>query len=144
MGCAVVALKLGDHGLYVRTTGDRLRMASAGRLAPRDIDSWVSREIMATCFDVNVVGTTGSGDCTIAGFLAGMANGLGVGQAATAATAVGACSVEAADSTSAVPPWQKVQERIAAGWLRRSPRLPMPAWRHDVASGLWIGPHDRT
>jgi len=68
-----------------------------------------------------VVATTGSGDCTIAGLLAALLRGASPADAATAATAVGAFSVEASDPTSAIPPWPNVAARIEAGW----PRVPL-------------------
>ncbi|MBW7462268.1 carbohydrate kinase family protein, partial [Paenibacillus sepulcri] len=71
MGTAVAAIKLGEHGLYVKTTGDAGRLAVMGRCGP-DTDSlmdWLGRELLAPCYAVKAAGTTGAGDCTIAGFL---------------------------------------------------------------------------
>lgn len=70
MGAAIVAIKLGEHGLYVRTAKDHDRIAAMGPCAP-DMDrisSWMERELLVPCFKVKVAGTTGAGDCTIAGF----------------------------------------------------------------------------
>ena len=97
-GAAIVGLKLGDRGLYVR---------------------WPDGELSAPCFEVNVVGTTGSGDATIAGFLAGLLHGLPAEEVMATAVAVGACCCEAADATSGIRPWDEVQQRIRAGWKRR-------------------------
>ena len=141
MGAAVVALKLGDQGLYLRTTADRLRLRDAGPGIP-DGD-WVGREMLAPCFAVDVVGTTGSGDCTIAGLLAAMVAGLSPRDAVNAAVAVGACNVEAADAVGGIRPWKEVRQRIAAGWSRREVAILLPAWRRDEAKGLMIGPGDR-
>ncbi len=101
-GAKTVGLKLGEDGLYVRTA---------------------DRELHAPCFRANVVGTTGSGDCTIAGFLAGWLKGQSLEQMVTSAVAVGACNVEAADATSGIIPWDQVQARIAAGWPRLQSRV---------------------
>ncbi len=49
----------------------------------------------APCFDVEVVGTTGSGDATIAGFLSALLRDASPEEAMTMAVAVGACNVEA-------------------------------------------------
>jgi len=97
-GAGIVGLKLGVEGLFCL---------------------WKGREYHASCFEVNVVGTTGSGDCTIAGFLAGLLRGLPPEQVMTAAVAVGACCCEAADATSGLRSWDEVQRRIQAGWKRR-------------------------
>jgi sugar/nucleoside kinase (ribokinase family) len=100
-GAGIVGLKLGADGLYCL---------------------WNGREYHAPCFAVDVVGTTGSGDCTIAGFLAGLLRGLPVEEVMTAAVAVGACCCEAADATSGVRSWDEVQRRIHAGWKRKRSR----------------------
>ncbi|HEV7300313.1 MAG TPA: carbohydrate kinase family protein [Tepidisphaeraceae bacterium] len=119
MGAAVVAMKLGEHGLYVRTSTDPARVAAFCSRLGLDRMEWSGKEALSPCFRVErVVGTTGSGDCTIAGFVAALLRGDGPAQAADAATAVGACSVEAADATSGVPSWPVVAERVRRGWQR--------------------------
>jgi sugar/nucleoside kinase (ribokinase family) len=142
MGVAVVALKLGDQGLFVQTSADAARLRDAGSAAPADSGAWAGRQMLAPCFQVDVAGTTGSGDCTIAGFLAGLVKGLPVEQAVTAAVAVGACSVEQPDATSGVPSWEAVQRRIAAGWARRPVSSDLPSWSWRDAAGLYLGPDD--
>ena len=133
MGAAVVAIKLGQQGLYLRTAADRARtQAFADRLGLL-AEAWSAREVLSPCFEAReVVATTGSGDCTIAGLLAGLLRGADPAEAATAATAVGAFSVEvAADPTSAIPPWPRVAARIEAGW----PRMPVEiAFAADVGA----------
>jgi len=119
LGAAVVVLKLGDRGLYLRTTADWPRLVAMGECAPRDPAGWLDRECAAPCFKVKVVGTNGSGDCTIAGFLAGMVRGLSAEESARMAVAVGACNVEAPDAWSGVRPWSEVQRRIRSGWRQR-------------------------
>jgi len=74
MGSSIIALKLGDQGLYLRTSGDAQKLANAGAAAPKK--DWIARQLLAPCFEVEVAGTTGAGDCTIAGFLAALLNGL--------------------------------------------------------------------
>ena len=142
MGAALVALKLGDRGLYLRTTPDRDRLVAAGAAAPADLDAWRGRELLSTCFQADLVGTTGSGDCTIAGLLLGLTRGFSPEQALTAAVAVGACSVEAADATTGVVPWPDIQRRLGSGWRRHRLALPLPGWRLDEPTGLHVGPSD--
>jgi sugar/nucleoside kinase (ribokinase family) len=67
MGVAIVAIKLGKQGLYVRTTADPARLAAMEAVAPQAISGWQGRELLSPSFQVHVVGTTGAGDCTIAG-----------------------------------------------------------------------------
>jgi sugar/nucleoside kinase (ribokinase family) len=143
MGAAVIALKLGGQGLYLRTTDQEARLRGMGACAPRDIAAWRGRELLSPCFEVKVAGTTGSGDCTIAGFLTALLYGLSPEEAATAGVAVGACNVEQPDATSGVPGWRQVQERIQEGWPRRPISVALPGWSHDGMTGLWRSAADR-
>jgi sugar/nucleoside kinase (ribokinase family) len=142
MGAAVVALKLGEHGLYLRTAGTRERFASMGACAPITLDAWIGRELLAPCYVVQVAGTTGAGDCTIAGFLTGLLKGLAPEEVLNGAVGVGACNVEQADATSGVPAWEDVERRMRSGWSRRSVHLPLQGWKHGQ-DGLWFGAADR-
>ncbi len=144
MGAAIVVLKLGDKGLYLRTTGDPARLKNMGACTPSDEESWLGREIFAPCFSVKVCGTTGAGDCAIAGFLASLVKGYAPKEAATTAAAVGACNVEKADSFSGITTLDEVKERIARDWERNPVTLPLPGWHEDKETGLVIGPHDHS
>ncbi len=118
MGTAVVMIKLGDQGAYVKVSDDAGRLQKMGRAQPVDVKGWAGVRAMSACFAAKLVGTTGSGDCTIAGFLTGLLKGLLPGEALELATAVGACSVEQADATSGVPRLDRVVERMQKGWKR--------------------------
>jgi len=139
MGAAVVAIKLGDQGLYIRTTADAARMqAFCGRLQLQ-ADAWLDRELLSPCFEARAVnGTTGSGDATIAGLLAALLRGVGPCEAATSATAVGACSVEAIDPTSGIPTWMQVAQRIAEGWPRHAIEIELPDGAERDATGTMV------
>lgn len=143
MGAAVVGIKIGEEGLYVRTTGDGARLSAFGACRPTDAEGWRGRELLVPCFEAEVVGTTGAGDCTIAGFLSGLLHGMTLERTMTAAVGVGACSVEALDATSGIVPWPDVLRRIEAGWPRRSPALPLGGWRSGADGALWVGPYDK-
>jgi sugar/nucleoside kinase (ribokinase family) len=135
MGPAVVALKLGDQGLYLRTSHEPAALDRFCATLALDAGTWRDREVLSPCFRAaRLAGTTGSGDCTIAGLLAALLRGEDPVTVATSATAVGACSVEAPDATGGIVPWPDVAERLAAGW----PRLPVAgaitsgqAWQRD-------------
>jgi sugar/nucleoside kinase (ribokinase family) len=98
MGAGMAVVKLGERGLYVRTA---------------------DRALHVPCFDVEVRGTTGAGDCTVAGFLAGLVRGEPVEECAVLAVGAGACCVEAVDAFSGLLDLDALQRRIAAGWARR-------------------------
>lgn len=93
--CKAVLIKLGDQGLFYADA---------------------ERKLHQPCRKVNVMTTNGSGDCTIAGFLASWTRGDPVERAMELATAVGACCCEAADATSGVPSMSEVERRITSGW----------------------------
>jgi sugar/nucleoside kinase (ribokinase family) len=137
MGVKIVVIKLGGRGLYVRTAAaDLIRGLGHGM----DAAAWGGRELWAPCFQVDVVGTTGSGDSTIAGFLAALLRGLPPEEAAAMAVAAGACNVEAADALSGLRSWEATRARMAAGWPRRELSLAAPGWRWEPERQLWIGP----
>ncbi len=137
MGPAIVALKIGDQGLYVRTSRDGAALERLCGPLALDPAVWRDREVLAPCFrPARIAGTTGSGDCTIAGMLAALLRGEDPVTVGTSATAVGACSVEAPDATSGVPRWPDVAARLAAGWPRLSLVSELAAatgsWRRDA------------
>jgi sugar/nucleoside kinase (ribokinase family) len=149
-GVAVVGLKLGSQGIFLRTTPDaaRLRVLEERlgldvRACPEFVEGWTNRELLSPAFHANLVGTTGAGDCAIAGFLTGMLKGLSPEAVLTGAVAVGACNVEAADAVSGVPSWKAVQRRIQDGWEQLPVTLKLAGWGWDVSKRLWMGPHDR-
>lgn len=123
MGVAVVMLKLGSQGAYLRVTSDTRRLAACGCLAETACERWAGAEFYAPCFDAKVAGTTGSGDCTVAGLLAGVAKGLGPAECVRSAVAVGSASVEQPDATSGVPAWSDLEVRLRAGWGREKPKV---------------------
>jgi len=133
LGCKIVVLKLGHRGCYLRTAAD---LGDLGRGAPADISAWRGRELWAPCFRVQVVGTTGAGDATIAGFIAGMLRGQSAEEAVTSAVAVGACNVEAADATSGVRGWTETQERIRSSWDRLDAGVASEGWLWDGEAAL--------
>jgi len=141
LGAAVVGLKLGSGGWYLRTTADQSRLTPL-RACVSQVEAWADRELLAPCFAVEVVGTTGSGDCSVAGFLAGLIYGLSPEETMTSAVAVGACNVEAADATSGIPTWPEVQTRVRGGWARRTVALPLPGWEWAEQAAIWRGPAD--
>jgi sugar/nucleoside kinase (ribokinase family) len=133
MGAQIVVLKLGERGVYLRTDD---ALGSLGRGAPADPAAWRGRELWAPCFVPDeLVGTTGAGDATIAGFLAAMLRGASPERALVIAAAAGACNVEAADALSGVRPWEETLARIDAGW-RTSP-MHLPGWELDEQHGVW-------
>jgi sugar/nucleoside kinase (ribokinase family) len=134
-GAAGAIFKLGDQGAYLRTSTDPKRLLPLG-------STWAGRELLTTCYEVDLVGATGSGDCTIAGMLAAIHAGSTPEHALAFAAAVGACNVEAPDATSGIRSREKTLERMASGWKKRPSALPVAGWRLQRQTGIWSGPQD--
>lgn len=122
MGVAVVLIKLGAAGLYLRTTDDSKRLLAMGAGAPDDLVSWQGQRLHQPGLRAWVQGTTGAGDCAIAGFLAAFERGCTPDEALRFSAAAGAASVERPDATSGVPHWDTLADRLAKGWET----LPIP------------------
>lgn len=138
MGPAVVGLKLGRHGLYLRTHGGS-RAQEVGRHGLPE--GWARREALSPNFEVTVLGTTGAGDATIAGLLAALRRRTTFEDGATVASAVGASCVEGPGAEAGVRSWDETVGRVRAGWGRGG-RAPESGWFADAASGLLLGPRD--
>ena len=143
MGAAIIGIKLGADGMMLRTTKDRNRVSQLAAILPIQKHDWVDRQLVAPTFQVELVGTTGAGDCAVAGFLTGMFRGLSAEGSLTSAVAVGACNVEAMDAISGVLSWDKIQKRVQNGWARHKMNLLMPNWVYESTQGVWVGPEDR-
>lgn len=94
LGAKVVVVKRGSQGLY--------GVSADGAL-------------YQPCFPTKVVGTTGSGDATIAGYLFGQCEGFSFARRLAAGCAVGAFCVETADATSGIRPWPEISQRFPVG-----------------------------
>jgi len=141
MGPAVVGLKLGPMGLYLRTAG-KTAWAKFGRAQSDVQDRWMGRELWSPCFQVKVVGTTGAGDATIAGFLAALLHACTPEEAVTMACAVGGCNVEAADALGGIRSWEDTRSRLKTGWPRRELEPEPRGWSLLADTGTWSGPSD--
>ena len=138
MGVKIAGFKLGECGFYLRTAA-KDALEGLGRGRPADLAAWAGQTLWAPAFKVEVAGTTGAGDSAIAGLLSGMLRGLGPRQSLSAAVAVGACNVEAADAQSGLRSWEDTLARVAAGWERHTLDLPLADWAWDEESGVWVG-----
>ena len=136
MGSAVVAIKLGSRGMYIRSAGAK-RLAAMGKAAPSDISQWADCEYWFPIFNIPVFrGATGAGDASIGGFLTSLLRGLPLIEAGQMAGAVGACNVEAPDSLSGVRNWDDTRARIAAGWETQAFEVNTPGWTR-LPGNIW-------
>lgn len=144
LGVPIVVIKLGDQGLYLRTSDHMSRLSSRAAWRNFDWQAWRNRELLAPCFDVEVVGTTGAGDCTIAGLLMAMLQGQRPEAAIRSAVAVGAYCVQSADATSNIPTWSEVENTLLRPWPQRGPTIRLPSWQFCQEQGIYVGPADAT
>jgi sugar/nucleoside kinase (ribokinase family) len=138
-GANVVAIKLSDQGLYLRT--HQIEKSNLSRII--NPSQWNYRQLLSPCFATEVKGTTGTGDATIAGFLAQLLDGGEPEKCTTLATAVGAYCVEAIDATGGIRPLPEVVNRITSGWKRLSLSIPTDNWEYDYQYKIWKGPEDQ-
>jgi len=108
-----VCIKASSKGLYLASAA---RLDGLGRATPPNVREWKNVELWAPCFEVEVAGTTGAGDATIAGLLMAWLRGMLPTQAARAAAAVGASCCERPDAVTGVRPWIETEKRIQCGW----------------------------
>ena len=141
-GAAVVLIKCGYLGVYVRTAG-RGRLESLGRAGCGDVAAWADRELLEPSYAVErIVSATGAGDCAIAGFLAAFLRGLAVDDALRYACAVGAQNLRAPDAVSGVRTWEETTEQVRARPSKTDVRISLEGWRFDGAADHWVGPAD--
>ena len=138
-GTKVVAIKLGDQGLYLRT--HQTQKSNLSYIINHQ--DWDYRQLLSPCFATEVKGTTGTGDATIAGFLAQLLDGGEPEKCITLATAVGACCVEAIDATDGIRPLPEIIKRVTSGWERLSLSIPIDNWKYDYRYKIWKGPEDQ-
>ncbi len=119
LGAKMVVLKLGDRGLYMHTASASA-LKDLGRACPSDLMTWGDFESWQPCFEVKVAGTSGSGDATIAGFLAAILHDRTPVDVLTTALAVGALSVETKDQQNKTRTWDDTWLRINSGWARKA------------------------
>ncbi|WP_163537444.1 PfkB family carbohydrate kinase [Gracilibacillus sp. YIM 98692] len=140
MGCKAVLLKCGELGLYFRSSSNAL-FAENQQLS----NNWLNRELWAPCFKTKVMGTTGAGDCTIAGFLAGMLKEKSIEETMNLSVATGAHSVESMEGTGGIVHLNNIEQRMDNHWeklmLQNQPSTNSSfQWKDKFQ--LWTGSKD--
>ncbi len=115
LGVKIVVIKLGKNGAYLRSRKIRSNDLISNVVEPGE---WSEAELFSRAYKTNVVGTTGSGDASIAGFLAKFVEETEPKKTLAFMCAVGAFCTEAIDSTSGVKSMKEVEERIKRGWKK--------------------------
>ncbi len=137
LGPRIVVLKLGDQGLYLRSNADVESLGERRHWRHHDWSSWQQTALYSPCLATEVVGTTGAGDCTIAGLLMSLLQGLTCEAALRHAVAVGAWSVRSLAAIDSVPAWSEVRASLATPWELRPTKMSTAGWRFDGAAQLY-------
>ncbi|HHW48329.1 MAG TPA: carbohydrate kinase family protein, partial [Clostridiaceae bacterium] len=141
-GAKIAVIKCGIKGYYIRTQGSEI-LKSMGKAKPADIENWSERELHEESFHVaDVASATGSGDSSIAGFLAALLNGKSIEESIRIACAVGGQNVKVFDAISGIKTWEETMEMIP-GWEKNRVEVKGSYWRYDDSKGIRIGKKDK-
>ena len=144
MGSAVVAIKNGIRGYYLKTA-DAKRLSILGQVQAIDLESWAQRELWAGSYKADTFGSaTGAGDATIAGFLTAFLKGLDPVDSLKAANTLGWQNIRKMDALSGVEDWPSTLKMVKDN--RRSVNdldIHDNGWRYQPQNQVFYGPADR-
>lgn len=118
-GAKILLIKCGAPGLYYRSASKEI-LQGIGRKAELDTDLLADREGFEISYVPDVVlSGTGAGDTSIAAFLTAILDGYTLEDGVRLAAATGASCVAAYDALSGLLPFDKLEQKITAGWRKR-------------------------
>lgn len=144
MGVAIVAIKNGIRGYYLKTANaDRLSKISI--LDKSRIDEWANRELWAGSYKADKFGSaTGAGDATIAGFLTAFLRGFGPVECLQVANTLGWQNVREVDALSGIEDWPTTLKMAQdKNRTRNLLKIEDHGWQFDTNNLVFCGPADR-
>ena len=115
-GVAIVLIKDGKHGMYLRTgSSERLSKLHSIFKSHKEIDNWSEKSMWRNAAEVSeIVSTTGAGDIAVAGFLSSLLfdKVLSPDKSMDFATALAGISLKSQDATSLIPSYEEVLKII--------------------------------
>ena len=142
LGAKAFLIKSGYRGMVFRSA-PKNAVAKIPQLKPEMVNSWAGRELWRASYHVDpVASATGSGDSSIAGFLAAFLRGCMIEEALDVANAVGGCNVMAMDAISGIRSWGETQKLIDEGWRNNPLKVEGQGWKNIRPKSLWSGPAD--
>jgi sugar/nucleoside kinase (ribokinase family) len=136
LGCAVVVIKLGYKGLFIKTASAD-RIASAGKAAPAPVTDWADKCWFAPSFLVEkIASTTGAGDASIAGFISGVLAGKPSWQALQLGCAAAAQKIQIRKSYGGIDTIDKLQAKIEDWPHEQVPDIPA-SWIFEQEKRIW-------
>lgn len=141
-GAKIVAIKCGVKGFYVRTQNKEM-LGTMGKALPVDLDNWADRELHEESFHVpDIASATGSGDSSIAGFIAAFLKGKSIEESIRVACALGGQNVQAYDAISGIKSWEETLSMIPC-WKKNRLTTRGTYWSIDYEKNVWIGKEDK-
>jgi len=132
-GAKISVVKCGYRGMLL-FTGDKISRPAAAPLG--QADRWARRALWNPAFVVEkIASATGSGDSSIAGFLAAFLRGRPPEECLIIGCCAGGQNVQAYDAISGIHSWDETLAMIP-GWQKRSEN-PGAGWRFDAGPRLW-------
>jgi sugar/nucleoside kinase (ribokinase family) len=143
MGTAIVAVKNGIQGYYLRTA-DQKRLDSIGNVLECDSAVWSQRELWAGSYKADKFGSAaGAGDATIAGFLTAFLRGLNPIECLKVANTVGWQNVREVDTISGIEDWPRTLEMVSDKSRKRNPLdINESGWQYNTDDQVFYGPSD--
>jgi len=137
MGCAIVGLKAGHNGWYLRTDS-RKRLARIERLGSFDVSSWAERELWCPAFKVaSIASAAGSGDASIAAFLGALLGGADPVHALKMANCAGYMNLRTLDAVSGLCSWEEMEKALPSLRPRDMPFLQGTDWQWNADAEIW-------
>lgn len=141
-GAGVVAVKCGEKGFYI-ATASKERLQKMGAAAPMDLSGWADRELHEESFHVEkIASATGSGDSSIAGFLAAYFRKCPIEECIRMACCLGGQNVQVMDALSGIHGWQESADMIQ-GWEKNTLDYKGQYWQRSEEKGLLVGKSDK-
>lgn len=139
LGAKIVALKAAYRGFYILTS-DLSGASPFDEIFHNQKSNWSSRELWCPAFAIEkIASATGSGDSSIAGFLAAFFRGYSVETTLKYANCVGLQNLHELDAVSGIKNWDETTAMIQSGTLKMMD-LPLlhSDWQFDDNFQLWV------
>jgi len=138
-GTKIAVIKCGVKGYYIRTPGKEV-ITAMGKAKPADLDNWANRELQEESYQIEkLASATGSGDSSIAGFIAAFLNGKTIEETIRIACAVGRQNLTEFDAVTGIKSWEQTIAMIDKGWEKNKITVDGKYWKYDGRNQVWTG-----
>ncbi|HOE97674.1 MAG TPA: carbohydrate kinase family protein [Candidatus Sumerlaeota bacterium] len=142
LGCGLCVIKTARRGYYLRG-GSPERLARFGGGAGAAAERWAHRQLWAHAYHVRAIASaTGSGDSSIAGFLAAFLRELPPERCMCLANASGHHNLLALDALSGLPDWDGLVAFVDRMPRAEDPLLEGSEFRFDEQLQVYVGPRN--